>query len=252
MKKIVFGSIIMLLVLMAAGCSSTTSSELPGTNWQLASLGGTPVLSNAVPTLSFGEDMAFSSSDGCNRVSGTYTLSGSSLTFKLGPSTLMACPEDVMAQADAFTQGLSNTASYRMDKATLVLRDAKGADLMEFAVQVPVALTSGTWNAVNVNNGKEAVVGLVDGSQITAIFKDDGTLSGSGGCNNYNTTYTTDGNKIKIAPAASTMMACEEDVMAQEFQYFQALEITSVYSIQNNQLEFRDDAGAMQVLYNLE
>jgi heat shock protein HslJ len=252
MKKIVFGSMVILLALVLAGCSSSTSSELPGTNWQLSSLGGTPVLSSAVPTLSFGEDQTFSSSDGCNRVSGTYSVSGSSLTFKLGPSTLMACPEDVMKQADAFTKGLSDTASYQMDKTSLVLRDSKGADLMVFAVQVPVALTSGTWNAVNVNNGKEAVVGLVEGSQITAIFKDDGTLSGSGGCNNYSTTYTTDGNKIKIQPAASTMMACEDDIMTQEFQYLQALEKASVYSIQNNQLEFRDDSGAMQVLYNLE
>ena len=65
-------------------------------------------------------------------------MSGSSLTFKLGPSTLMACPEDVMKQADAFIQGLSDTASYQMDKASLVLRDAQGADLMVFAVQVPV------------------------------------------------------------------------------------------------------------------
>ncbi|NTW08738.1 MAG: META domain-containing protein, partial [Anaerolineaceae bacterium] len=47
-------------------------------------------------------------------------------------------------------------------------------------------------------------------------------------------------------------MACEDDIMTQEFQYLQALEKASVYSIQNNQLEFRDDSGAMQVLYNLE
>ncbi len=55
----------------------------------------------------------FPGSDGCNRISGTYAVSGSSLTFKLGPSTLMACPEDVMKQADDFTKGLSETASYR-------------------------------------------------------------------------------------------------------------------------------------------
>ncbi len=121
-----------------------------------------------------------------------------------------------------------------------------------FAVQVPLSLTSGTWDAVNVNNGKEAVVGLVAGSKITAIFKSDGTLSGNAGCNNYNTTYKTDGNKIKIEPAASTMMACAEDVMAQEFQYLTALENASVYSIRNNQLEFRSAQDAMQVLYNLE
>ncbi len=251
MKKIVFSSLVVLLALVAAGCAATPS-ELPGTAWQLATLGDAPVIDGVAPTLSFATDGTFSSWDGCNQLSGTYVVSGSSLTFKLGPSTLMACPEDVMNQASAFSQGLGNTASYRMDGTNLVLRDAQGADLMKFAVQVPVSLTSGTWNAVNVNNGKEAVVGLVADSKITAIFKSDGTLSGNAGCNNYNTTYKTDGNKIKIEPAASTMMACEEDVMAQEFQYLKALENASVYSIQNTRLEFRDAQGAMQVLYDLE
>jgi heat shock protein HslJ len=251
MKKIIISSIVLVLALVAAGCSSN-SAELPGTDWQLASIGEKPVISSAMPTLSFGKDLAFTSSDGCNQLSGTYSVSGSSLTFKLGPSTLMACPEDVMKQADTFTQGLSNTASYRMDKATLVLRDAQGADLMMFAIRVPPTLTSGTWEAVNVNNGNQAVVGLVSDTTITAIFGNDGSLSGNAGCNTYNTSYKTDGNKIKIEPAATTMMACPEEVMAQEFQYLKALENASVYSIRNNQLEFRDAEDAMQVLYNLK
>jgi len=249
MKKIIVSSIVLVLALVAAGCSSN-SADLPGTDWQLASINEKPVISSAMPTLSFGKDLAFTSWDGCNQLSGTYAVSGSSLTFKLGPSTLMACPEDVMKQADAFVQGLSNTASYRGDKATLVLRNVQGADLMMFAIRVPPTLTSGTWEAVNVNNGKQAVVGLVSDTTITAIFGSDGSLSGNAGCNTYNTSYKTDGNKIKIEPAATTMMACPEEVMAQEFQYLKALENASVYSIRNNQLEFRDAQDAMQVLYN--
>ncbi len=37
MKKIVFGSMILLLALAAAGCSST-SAALPGTDWQVVHL----------------------------------------------------------------------------------------------------------------------------------------------------------------------------------------------------------------------
>jgi heat shock protein HslJ len=252
MKKIVFGSIILLLALTAAGCSSTNSAALPGTDWQVATLGGTPAIAGADPTLSFATDGTVSGWDGCNRFGGTYKESGSSLTITLGPSTLMACPEAIMTQASTFTKGLGDTASYRMDKANLTLKNASGADIMELAVVVPASLTGGTWQATLLNNGKEAVTGVVEGSTITAIFGTDGSLTGNGGCNNYNTTYKTDGNKITIAPAASTMMACAEDVSSQEANYFNALTKATTYSISNGELELRDDSGALWVAYLLK
>lgn len=251
MKKIVFTGLVVLMFL-AAGCSSSQQANLPGTNWQVGTMGGAPVIAGSAPTLSFGTDLSVSGWDGCNRFAGVYKVDGSSLTITLGPSTLMACPEDVMSQAATFTKGLGETASYRMDKANLVLRNASGADLMDLAVVVPASLTGGTWNATMLNNGKQAVTGLVEGSTITAIFGTDGTLTGNGGCNNYNTTYKTDGDKIKIEPAASTMMACGDDVTMQEGQYFNALANAATYSISNGELELRDASGALQVGYLLK
>jgi heat shock protein HslJ len=72
MKKIVFGSIILLLALTAAGCSSTTSAALPGTDWQVVTLGGTPSIAGADPTLSFATDGTVSGWDGCNRFGGNH------------------------------------------------------------------------------------------------------------------------------------------------------------------------------------
>jgi heat shock protein HslJ len=239
------------LLILLSGCAAA-QANLPGTNWQMVSVGGTPAIANAAPTLSFGENSMLTGWDGCNQFTGSYTVNGSSLTIQPGASTLMACPEDIMNQATLFTKGLGETSSYKADKANMTLKNASGADLMEFAVLVPPSLTSGTWEAVNVNNGNQAVVGLVSDTTITAIFGSDGSLSGNAGCNTYNTSYKTDGNKIKIEPAATTMMACPDEVMAQEFQYLKALESASVYSIRNNQLEFRDAQDAMQVLYNLK
>jgi heat shock protein HslJ len=250
MKKLMLVSLIMLIILVSA--CSTGQSSLPGTAWQLATLGGSPVIAGAAPTLSFGTDGSISGWDGCNHFSGTYTASGSSLSIKIGPSTLMACPEDIMKQAEGFTQGLINTASYKMDKANLTLKDAQGADLMGFAVIVPASLTGGTWSATGVNNGKQAVSSLVAGTTITATFGSDGTLTGKDGCNSYNTTYKVDGNKIAIQPAATTKMACPDDVMAQENNYLNALTNAKVYSISNGELELRDDSGALQVSFMLQ
>ena len=48
------------------------------------------------------------------------------------------------------------------------------------------------------------------GVTITALFSPDGSLSGSGGCNNYHATYQLSGDQLTIGPIASTKMACEK------------------------------------------
>ena len=62
----------------------------------------------------------------------------------------------------------------------------------------PYHLLTGEWQALAINNGKEAVVSVQGGTTVTAIFGADGKLSGNAGCNTYNGTYTTDGDKITI------------------------------------------------------
>ena len=69
------------------------------------------------------------------------------------------------------------------------------------------------------------MVSTIIGTEITAVFAEDGTLSGSAGCNNYTSSYESDDVQIKIGPAASTRMFCAEPEgsMDQESQYLAAL-----------------------------
>lgn len=58
----------------------------------------------------------------------------------------------------------------------------------------------------------ESVVGTwgsTDQGQPHLVFADDGTLSGSDGCNRLMGPWTQDGNKVEFGAIASTMMACE-------------------------------------------
>jgi putative lipoprotein len=65
---------------------------------------------------------------------------------------------------------------------------------------------------------------LVPGSTITVQFTADGNVSGSAGCNRYSGTYKASGSSIQItSPIASTMMACEQELMDQEQAYLTAL-----------------------------
>ncbi len=50
---------------------------------------------------------------------------------------------------------------------------------------------------------------VAEGIKITATFNPDGTVNGSGGCNNYTGGYTLAGDQISVGPLASTMMFCE-------------------------------------------
>ena len=76
---------------------------------------------------------------------------------------------------------------------------------------------------------------LLPNTKITAEFK-DGKLSGSGGCNRYNASYTVEpldqtSGKIQIPGIASTKVFCSEEINAQESSYFQAIEQVSEYNL---------------------
>jgi heat shock protein HslJ len=103
----------------------------------------------------------------------------------------------------------------------------------------PVSLEGSSWQVIGHNNGIQAVVSFIIGTEITANFGEDGTLSGSAGCNNYNATYEVDGDNISIGPAAATRMFCPEPkgIMEQEVQYLTGLETASTYLIEVDKME---------------
>jgi heat shock protein HslJ len=43
----------------------------------------------------------------------------------------------------------------------------------------------------------------------TMAFAPGGTVSGSGGCNQYTGSFQTDGDRITVGPVSSTLMGCE-------------------------------------------
>ncbi len=119
--------------------------------------------------LQFGTDGTVSGSDGCNQLNTTYTQDGSNLTFgQPGASTMMACEEPVMAQATVFTTALADTTNFVMTENDLVLQN--GDEVLATFVVNSTDLTDTAWEVVNYNNGREAVVGLIEGTEISAYF----------------------------------------------------------------------------------
>lgn len=224
--------------------------ELAGTNWVLTTLNGSPALADATATLQFGADGTVSGTDGCNRFSTTFTQDGASLVINQAASTMMMCPEPegVMEQAAAYMAALAQTTNFSANESQLALL-AGNQIVATFAADVQ-ELTGTEWDVTMFNNGREAVVGVIEGVEITALFGDNGELSGSPGCNQYIGGYTVDGNTIQISQLGSTMRFCAEPegVMEQEQAFLAALQSAATFTVEGDALEMRTAEDAIAVM----
>jgi heat shock protein HslJ len=104
------------------------------------------------------------------------------------------------------------------------------------AARAPGDLTGTGWTLAMLNARPP-----VAGTDVTLNFGAGGTVSGSDGCNAYNTTYTTDGSKIAFKqPIATTMMACPEAIMSQASAYLAALGAAARYGLDGQKLTLFD------------
>lgn len=240
--------LLVLAVISLAGCSALGSEgSISGPIWLLADLNGEPVQTGTVITAEFTEDGRVSGSGGCNSYNTTYELSRDNIEFgEQIATTLMACPDPVMEQERAYLEALSNTNQFEITGDELVLYNDDGVELARF-VAVDQGLAGSSWNVIAYNNGKEAVVSVINGTEITAEFDQDGQLTGSAGCNSYFASYETDDDAIRIGPVGSTRMACSEPegIMEQEQQYLAALELADTYKIDGMNMEMRAADGAL-------
>jgi len=218
---------------------------LNGTQWQLVSLGAaadpTPVLSDTTVTLIFGDAGDVGGSGGCNTYGGSYSVSGSSITFDQIVSTLMACVDNgVQDQESAYFAALQSAVSFTLSSDQLVISYDEGQEL----VFVPVlSLEANLWHLVTLGGSP-----VLDAAPITLEFTGDNQASGSGGCNNYRGSYTLNGESLTFSPVLSTRMACvEEGVMEQESAYFLALQASVSYRLTADELIISNSDGQQHV-----
>lgn len=237
---------------VSASQAGQASSSLAGTSWVATEVGGQPLVQDTTVTLQFGADGRATGSDGCNRYSTGYRVSGDSITFSpAGAATLMACPEPIMQQAKAYQEALAATAAYQVENGALTLLDAGGVTVAAFAAQ-STDLAGTSWNVISYNNGKQAVVSTLADVSLTANFGADGRVSGKAGCNNYTGAYTLSGKDgIQIGPLATTRKLCAEPagVMEQEQQFVTAMSTAATFRMEADRLELRTADGALAVQF---
>ena len=108
----------------------------------------------------------------------------------------------------------------------------------------PVTLLLGEWMIAEID-GKAPVTG----STPTLAFDADGKLNGNGSCNRFFGGYTLSGEGLTIAEVGSSMMACEEPVMAQEMLFLDVLKSVSRFEIgADGALILHDDGGSRTIV----
>ncbi len=111
------------------GCGGDPGALLRARAWRVAGLDGAPLPPlRAAVTLEFGTGGRFAGQGPCNRLLGSYRLSGEEL--RLGPvaSTMMACPQPIMEAEQALTRALEAVRRFEPAEAggLLLSTDAGG------------------------------------------------------------------------------------------------------------------------------
>lgn len=101
---------------------------------------------------------------------------------------------------------------------------------LTIAASAGPAAPTGKWLAEDIDGG-----GVIDRLQTTLEIRDDGIVTGTGGCNRYAGSATVDGNTIKFLPMASTRMACSAAAMRQEAKFHSTLEKIRTWRIDQAQ-----------------
>jgi heat shock protein HslJ len=151
--------------ILASGANQTTppnavaSRPLEGTYWRATELAGkaTPSLNPARDAhLIFQKGGRVSGSDGCNRITGAYQVTGDAITFSQMTATQMACLDSEGVE-QPFRNALMMATRWTIRGDRLELRDGKGTPLAAFLARPQTSVTSeleGTsWQLVKFQGG---------------------------------------------------------------------------------------------------
>ncbi len=86
--------------------------------------------------------------------------------------------------------------------------------------------------------------GTPDGVSITVLFE-NGTVTGSAGCNSYNGNYTASAPSITVGALTTGKQMCEDSLMAAEQAYLQALQGATSYEVSGNTLTITWGGGVL-------
>jgi heat shock protein HslJ len=132
-------------------------------------------------------------------------------------------------------------------KKTIVFGMALFCLTLAFQSPSYAADLKGSWQLESLGG-----VPVLENTKITAEFDNDrhGSISGTGGCNQYfGTNFTADSGKITTTPGGATLRRCPGPVDKQESRYFQALDSATSYNVSDKNLLLTDRSYNQSLKY---
>lgn len=99
-------------------------------------------------------------------------------------------------------------------------------------------LPGSEWKPTEVNG-----VPFETQSEVFIRFEQDGRFLGNGGCNSMRGGFVTNQDAILLGPAATTMMACPDDINRQEFTFIRGLGVARFFERDGAALILKDGGG---------
>ncbi len=150
------------------------------------------------------------------------------------------------------TEGLASDDAFRIIAA--MIRTTRVLQSLGLALALPMSLGASATLAqsptpVPVFDQEIALTDLAGtpiapDAGITITFGSDGSLSGFGGCNQYNATFQSDGTSLSVGPIAATRKACDPTVDALETQYLGLLQDAASWSLDGSAVDVLTSGGA--------
>src|SRR5690606_1454533 len=177
----------------------------------------------------------YSASGGCNGLGGNFEIKANQqITFSQGMSTMMACQD--MTIERGFGQLFSQADNYTLSGNTLSLKKGKETLAKFKAMPNQNANVEGTWQLDYLGDPGENFEELYANKKPTITFNlTEKKISGNSSCNNYFSTFNTEGSTIRFGEIGSTRMFCPGNG---EAIFFENLKKVNAFSVQGDQLHF--------------
>lgn len=111
-------------------------------------------------------------------------------------------------------------------------------------------MTQTNWTLQSYTDATGIPIPVITGSDVSAQFSPDGSVTGSAGCNWYTATYTTKDYTINLSRESIKKMHCQEPgIMNQESAFLADLSGASWFRVSESSLKFYDNAGKTVLIF---
>lgn len=232
--------IVAIAILICGAVITSAQPRLGGVRWELAEINGKTVAGSRA-FIEFNEsEKRFTGNASCNRMFGSYELSGSEFKTSGTGTTRMACMKPGLMETERdFLKALADATRlkkrgsilslYAGDRMIAKLRMAQHSE-----TKPAVDLTSMKWMLSSIGGTK---VNLSKDAPFLNFDAEKKSAGGNSGCNVFGGSYGSTGTSIKFGQMISTMRACEfEDRMTIERGFLDGLQNADRYEIKDGKL----------------